>query len=149
MLREANVHSILPNKSRKDPLRAHRSEAAMATTTVVKPSGMKRDVSEVVCHSCKEKGNNAQVINLSLRTLRRHRAPRTQDAVAFRGEREKEIRATDSQLMHISLRTLRHGTTSTRRGSIQTIECHRVLCREHHFVAVSSGICLVAGHLLA
>ncbi|CAN0303407.1 unnamed protein product, partial [Scytosiphon promiscuus] len=59
MLREVYVNDILPNKSKKDPLRGYRSEAAMTTTTAVKRSGMKRDMSEVVCHHCKEKGHYA------------------------------------------------------------------------------------------
>ncbi|CAN0425665.1 unnamed protein product, partial [Laminaria digitata] len=48
----------LTMKAKKDPLRGYRSEAAMTTTTE-KRSGMKRDVSEVVCHNCKKKGHYA------------------------------------------------------------------------------------------
>ena len=56
MLREVYVNDVLLKKDRKDPLRGYRSEAAMTTTTE-KRSGMNRDVSEVICHSCKEKGH--------------------------------------------------------------------------------------------
>ena len=52
------VNDILPKKA-NNPLRGHRSEAAMATTTKAKRSGKKRDISEVVCHNCKVKGHYA------------------------------------------------------------------------------------------
>ena len=56
MLREVHVNDILPKKAKKKPLRGYRSEAAMITATTAKRSGKKRDISEVVCHNCKEKG---------------------------------------------------------------------------------------------
>ena len=60
MLREVCVNDILPKRAKKDPLRGYRSEAAMTTTTTtVKRSGIKRDVSEIVCHNCKKKGHCA------------------------------------------------------------------------------------------
>ena len=55
MLREAYVTDILPNEAKNDPLRIYRSEGAMPTTTK-KRLGKKRDLSDLVCHNCKKKG---------------------------------------------------------------------------------------------
>ena len=57
MLREVYVNDILPNKA-KNPLRGYRSEAAMTMTTTAERSG-KKDISEVVSHNCKVKGQYA------------------------------------------------------------------------------------------
>ena len=59
MLREVNVNGIFPKKAKKNPLRGYRSEAAMTATTTAKRSGKTRDISEVVCHNCKVKGQYA------------------------------------------------------------------------------------------
>ena len=59
MLRDVYVNDILPNKTKKSPLRGYRSEAVMTTTTTAKRSGRKRDISEVICHNCKLEGHYA------------------------------------------------------------------------------------------
>lgn len=59
VLREVHAIDILPNKSKKNPLRGYRSETFMTTTTAGKRSGMKRHMSEVMCHTFKVKGHCA------------------------------------------------------------------------------------------